>query len=252
MNTSITDGEGERIAEYRRFEKLAGLTAGRTLGTSGEFRLGVLRGTGEFTREIGDATLPDLDYDIGEYYATTIVDTSDSPDFPTSGVSLNLSYLQSLEDLGANEEFDQITGAANLPLTWGRSTLVLGNSFGATLTERPIERYFSLGGFLDLSGYARNSLSASDYMVSRAVYTYRFSELKLPLVGFGFFAGGSVELGRLTSDFENLPDPGTIAAGSALLGLDTPLIPMYFAVGLAEEGELAGYFILGRIGARRR
>jgi NTE family protein len=139
-----------------------------------------------------------------------------------------------------------------LPLTFGRTTLLFGGEFGFTPEDRPIERSYSLGGFLNVSGYQPNSLLASDFWTARMAAYHRFSELKIPLFGFGFFVGSSVEFTSLRSDIEQIPDDPSIVSGSVFVGADTPLIPAYLSFGLNDESSHAVTFNLGRIGTFRR
>ena len=70
------------------------------------------------------------------------------------------------------------------------------------------------------------------------------------LFGLGFFAGGSVEYGSFYSDSSAIADNPGLFGGSTFLGVDTPLVPIYFGIGVAEEGERNLYFALGRLTSR--
>ncbi len=242
---------GETIAEFGRRQGSIGLKAGYELGRSGEALLGYTWGRGDFERKIGDPTVPELDYDVGEVYSSVELDTLDTPDFPTSGYRAGVSYNYSLEDFGGEENFNWGRAGFVIPYTWERNTFLISGESFTSFDNRPVERSISLGGFLDVSGYQRNSLVASDFHFVRAVFYRRFSELKIPLFGLGFFAGGSVEMGTITSDVESLPDTGSLVAGSAFLGADTPIFPLYLSFGLSDDDEHSAYLNIGRVGTRR-
>ncbi len=92
--------EGNALAKYNRTEGTGSLFVGRELDTFGETAIGVTRGFGELERDIGDPTLPEIDYDIGEAVARIDIDTLDTPDFPTKGYSGRLRWLSSLKISG--------------------------------------------------------------------------------------------------------------------------------------------------------
>lgn len=241
----------DTIAEFERTQYAGGGTLGYGLPQSGEVRLGYLRGFGNFDLDIGDPALPDFDYDIGEAFAEVIYDTLDEADFPTSGQNARLVYTNSLRDLGASDDFDQLQGRAVFPMSFGRSTFIFSGSFAETFGSRPVERFFSLGGFFNVSGFERNSLFASDYWQGRLTYFRRFSEVENPFFGLKFFAGGALEYTQLSSTIDALNDEGGIASGNVFLGADTPVLPVYFGVGIAEEGNVSGYFTMGRLNPGR-
>ncbi|MCO6432541.1 MAG: patatin-like phospholipase family protein [Deltaproteobacteria bacterium] len=243
---------GEDIALYQRLSGSAGLAAGRELGTIGEARVTYRRGFGDLERDIGSAELPEFGYDTADLIGGIDLDALDIPDFPTSGFAARLAHIASVEELGASDSFNTIAGGLQLPYSFGKSTIAFGGDFANTFESRPVERSFSLGGFVDLPGYAPHSLVASDYHVLRLFYYYRFSELKTPLFGFRFFSGGSINFASLKSDLPAVPDNPELWAGSLFLGADTPIVPTYLGVGFAEEGEAAIYIAIGRLGIPER
>ena len=244
--------DDEVIGEYQRSVGLVTLRTGREIGTLGELDVGATRGFGEFEREVGDPVLPEFSYDIGDVFSGFVIDALDTPDFPTTGFLAFLQERSALEELGSSETFHSLNGRLTLPWSAERNTLLLISDFGITFGERPIERSYSLGGFLDVSGFGDNQLTASDYAAGRFVFYRRFSELQIPLLNFGFFAGGSFEMTTLKSDIQQMPDEPLILGGSLFFGADTPLLPTYLAVGGNDQNEYAVYFILGRIEAETR
>ncbi len=243
----IRDAGSDLIAEYIGSQGFGFFSAGRELGRSGEILGGVRAGRGRFTRHIGDPALPQGSYDIGEAFSSFSYDALDAADFPTEGVLARVRYVNSGESLGADSQFNEFTGRVTLPLTAGNNTLLVSVDMSQTYPRRPVNRSFIFGGFLDFSGYQRASLAASSYEIVRTAFYHRFSEYKLPIANFSFFAGASFEYGSLRSDNAALPDRNPLFGGSVFLGLDTPLIPTYIGFGLGEEGNKAIYLTLGRI-----
>lgn len=242
--------DGEIVAQYQREMVLAGFGVGRQLGHFGEIIAEYRAADANISRHIGDPDLPDQNFQVGEAAITLNVDTADNPDFPTEGMLDRFSFVESSNDLGASDNFEQFTGMVAKPFTYGRSTLLLGGDFGRSLGNLPIYRSNAFGGFMNFSGYTQNSILASDWGIGRANYYRRFSEVGSSLLGLGFFVGGSVEYGTFTNNSQEIESLTGVFAGSAFLGVDSPLVPIYIGVGTAEQGERSAYFAIGRLSAR--
>ena len=244
--------DGDVVARYHRTEGGAGIKVGRQLGTLGEVAAGYTRGFGSLKRDIGDPSLPEFNYQIGEVLAGVTLDATDTPDFPTEGFRVETAYTAAAEGLGSSDTFDQITGSFGVPISYGVNTLLLRGSYGVPFDTLPPERVYSLGGFMDLPGYSQNSVLGSSYVTGHALFYRRFRHMKMPLFGFSMFGGGSVDVASVRSDFENIPDKVGFVGGSAFIGMDTPLVPIYFAYGYNNFHESAIYLVLGRLSGGRR
>lgn len=240
----------EIIAQYQRQQVLGGLGFGRQLGPNGEILAEYRAADAQINRHIGDPSLPDKNFQVGEAAFMLNYDSADNPDFPTTGVNLRSSYVDSSKSLGSSDSFQYFTLGGAKPLTSGRNTLLVSGDFGQTIGTLPAYRDFAFGGFLNFSGYTQNSILASSYRIGRLNYYRRFSEVGSKLLGLGFFVGGSVEYGTFLSDSSAISDQSDIFAGSTFVGVDTPLVPMYVGFGMAEEGERSFYVALGRVTTR--
>lgn len=243
----VRDSEDNKIAEYLGYKGWGALTAGRELGRSGEWSAGIREGRGRVERDIGNPSLPSGTYAIGEGVTTFSWDSLDTPDFPTEGLLGRLQFVSSGEALAADDHFNQLSGRISLPLTFDNNTLLLVGDFSETRPRLPVGRSFAFGGFLDVSGFSRATLPASDYVIGRAIAYHRVSEYKLPISNLSFFLGGSAEYASLRSDVAALPDRNPLWAGSIFMGIDTPILPTYIGLGLADGDNYAFYLMLGRI-----
>ena len=241
---------GEIVAQYLRESSMAGFGVGRQLGHIGEIMAEYRAADANISRHIGDPDLPDQNFQIGEAALTLNIDSADNPDFPTEGMLNRFSFVESSENLGASDNFEQFTGMVAKPFTYGRSTLLLGGDFGRSIGNLPIYRSSAFGGFMNFSGYTQNSILAADWGIARANYYRRFSEVGSELLGLGFFVGGTVEYGTFTNDSESVESLTGVFAGSAFLGVDSPLVPIYIGLGAAEQGERSAYFAIGRLSGR--
>ncbi len=243
---------GENLARYYRQTGWAAFKGGISFGEYGEALVGIRRGTGELLRDIGDPSLPEVDFEMGDVFARINIDQLDNPDFPTEGYRLSVSGNAARDALGSSDNFEQSRALASVPLTYGDTTLLLNAESGLSSDDTPAEYLYGLGGLFDVSGYKQGTLAAHSYWVARAMVYHRFLQGASALIPFGGFVGASFEQASLRSDLALVGDRPQLSAGSLFIGLDTPLLPVYLAVGFSDESEQAIYLNLGRLTARRR
>lgn len=239
--------DNDIIAEYERNRIIGGLGLGRKLGKSGELQVGIERGSGEFSRHIGDPSLPEGSYEIGDYFGKINIDSRDTPDFPRRGLLFDFKTARNTENLGSSDVFTQISGSTQLPLTYGVNTLALSTDYGTNLETVPGNRVFVLGGMFDIAGYQPGGLSASDFFVGRVTYYRELASLGGAFAKLNLFGGGEIEMASLRSDIAQIEDNTDLVGGLIFLGADTPILPIYLAAGTNNDHESAFYFNVGRI-----
>jgi NTE family protein len=244
--------DGEDIAEYQRSRFIAGVGLGRRLGVQGEMQVGVRRGTAEINRDIGDPSLPEGSYEVGNYFGAVAFDSRDTPDFPLTGGVFNFEAAQHTETLGSSDNFTQITGAASKPVTFGANTVLFSTDYGVSFQTIPGERVLLVGGMFDLSGFQPGGLTASDFFIARTAYYRELASLGGTFAKLNLFGGTTAEWATLRSDISIIEDMPSIYAGSLFVGADTPLVPIYFSFGLNSESEHSFYLNFGRIFKARR
>ncbi len=239
-NINLFDNARNNIAEARARGYGVELAAGRQFGTWGEARLGYLRQTGDIDIGIGAPT-PRQDFDIGQFYVRLTDDKLDSLYFPTKGHLGKVEWRMSRADFGADTDFDQATLGYSQAYSWGRNTLFGGALVNITPGEdAPIESLYRLGGFLRLSGLAQDELTGQQAGLARLVYLRRIKDIQF----FKAYAGASLELGNVWEDSGDIFDD-SIVAGSAFIGADTPIGPIYLGYGHADSGDGSLYLFLG-------
>lgn len=243
---------GETIAEYGRSRLVGGIGAGRKLGKSGEVMAGVRAGTGRIERQIGDPSLREGNYEIGDYFGQVSFDSRDTPDFATKGTLFNFEVSRNTDVLGSSDNFTQMMGSFQKPLTFGRNTIALSSDYGVTLETIPAERLFVLGGMFDLAGYQPGGLAASDFVIGRLTYYRELSAIGGALAKLNLFGGGSFELASIRSDLPQVEDNTGIVGGLLFIGADTPVVPLYLAAGMNNDDEASVYLNIGRIFRSRR
>lgn len=237
---NLFDSAGNNYAQVHASGYGLELGAGRQFGTWGEARLGYRRETGKIEIGIG-APAPSQDYDTGQFFVRLTDDKLDSVYFPTQGHVGKLEWRMSREAFGADTDFDQATLGYSHAYSWGRNTLF--GSVVANITpgkDAPIQGLYRLGGFLRLSGLSQDELTGQQSGIARVVYLRRVNDIRL----FKAYAGASVEMGNVWQDSGDLFN-NSIVAGSAFIGADTPIGPLYFGYGHTDNGSGSVYLFLG-------
>jgi NTE family protein len=244
--------DGDTIAEYGRSRLVGGIGAGRKLGKSGEIMAGVRAGTGRIERQIGDPSLKEGNYEIGDYFGQVSFDSRETPDFATDGTLFSFEAARNTDSLGSSDNFTQMMGSFQQPVTFGRNTIAFSTDYGVTLETIPAERVFVLGGMFDLAGYQPGGLAASDFVIGRLTYYRELSAIGGALAKLNLFGGGSFELASVRSDLPRIEDNTGIVGGLLFIGADTPVVPLYLAAGMNNDDEASIYLNIGRIFKSRR
>jgi NTE family protein len=240
---NVFDSTGNALSELGVRAYGGELDAGRELGRWGQVRLGLIRAAGKYKVQVGDPGIPDLRYNTGELYGQFFVDEIDNVAFPRAGWSVRLRLTTGLEALGSDSEYEQGEIDASIPLTRGRNTALLGAGFSTTRdSDAPIQSQFRLGGFTRLSGFELNEIVGQHAALLYGVFYRQMWESGI-LPGY---AGVSAEVGNVYQNESEIRWDSGLFAGSAFLGVDTPVGPFYLAYGFAEGGRTNFYFFLGQ------
>jgi NTE family protein len=106
--------------------------------------------------------------------------------------------------------------------------------------------FYSLGGFLNLSGLPETALLGPNYAITRAVYFRKIGRGGEGFFEFPAYIGMSLEAGGTWNE------PGAISWGTAhkdgsvFLAFDTFLGPLYLGSGYDTRGLAAFFLFLGR------
>jgi NTE family protein len=239
-NINLFDNQGNRYAEANASGFGVDLGGGRQFGTWGQAKLGYRYDSGTIDISTGPK-LPDEDYDTGQVYLNLTTDKFDNVYFPTKGHFGRVEYAISRESLGSDTDFDQAKLGYYHAYSWGRNTLIGGLDIRATVDgDAPIQNLYRLGGFLNLSGYEQDELTGQQYGLAKLIYMRRISDIQF----FKAYVGASLEAGNVWQDTGDIGDD-LIFAGSAFVGVDTPVGPIYLGYGRAEEGDQSLYLFLG-------
>ncbi|MFO0458309.1 MAG: patatin-like phospholipase family protein [Burkholderiales bacterium] len=245
-----------RISEFLVERLGVGLDAGVQTTGLGELRIGPLLERVRVTR--GENGL--LDFSTGDFvdtpdqlatFAALRVryrhDTLDVAFLPRAGSRLNLDYIDGITS-GVDRSRYQF---GSLEAQWfgsvGRDTFEVFGQWGGYIRLDDVSpRWFTLGGFHRLSGYALDRFSGTDILFGRL--QWRRSIGQAGALGDRLWVGATLEAGRITDNLLNtgLPDGPTPIAASLFVASETPLGPLYFGLGLPRDGGPRAYLFLGR------
>jgi NTE family protein len=103
-----------------------------------------------------------------------------------------------------------------------------------------------LGGFLNLSGLAPQSLAGPNYAITRAVYFRKISRGGEGFFEFPAYIGASFEAGNTWNRPNQISFGATHKDESIFFAFDTFLGPVYIGGGYDQRGQSAFYLFLGR------
>jgi NTE family protein len=246
---NVPQYDGDRQVGELRVRALSyGGALGREIGNSGELRLGAERTLGESRVRLGQVSEAPLDFQFNELFARFSFDSLDSAAFPRRGESATLEWRGQV----SNRRLERVSDSVFLDWqgvrSWGNNSLLAWVSAGSLLdADFADERsYFPLGGFLNLSGLPRDSLSGPHLGMARMLYFRRLGSRGDGFLNVPIYAGAALELGNVWERRSDISFSSARKNGSVFLGLDTVLGPALFAAGFDSRGRQAFYLSLGR------
>lgn len=243
-NTGIYNSNDDQLERTRIHQTDVSLAVGREFGTSANLSLGITRLAGDTETIIGSSFSPATDFDDGGVFLNFRYDTLDNIHFPTSGSTINTTYYSAVENIGAQQEYEQWEINAIKAFTFNRHTIVLAlNSGGALNGTASLPKLFTLGGFFNMSGLRKNQESGQFLGLVKAAYYRRFNQIKL----LPAYIGVTAEYGGVWQNKDEISSDSTTFAGSLFLGLDSPAGPLLFGLGITENGDSAVYAKIGRL-----
>jgi NTE family protein len=179
-------------------------------------------------------------------------DSLDDLGFPTRGQRGAIDVSISRPGLGSDAHGEVLRGDWYHAFSFDRHRLLVGVE-GQTNWGEPeaFSALASLGGFTRLSGYGDRDLSGEHSALARAIYYRRFGDMS-QLFALPAYFGFSAEAGNVWDSRDAVSVDSLIYAGSAFVGIDSPLGPIFFGYGQAEGGEDSFYLSFGSLFGERR
>lgn len=235
-----------RIAEYKVDEIGGGFDFGVNLSSYVEVRLGVRSSVIDAKPEVGSTSLPKFDnINKSGVVAKVDFDQFDNHRFPTKGIRGEAKLFLSDEWLGAGQNYKKLDFFFGKATSIGEKNILLYIlDGGISLDDKtPFYDEYTLGGFLSLSGLGKDQLRAKNKGTAKLIYYYKMADM----MGLAskIYLGCSLEAGGVWADKDDFGED-LIWGGSAFLGVDTVLGPLYIAYGHAEGNDGKLYLFLGK------
>lgn len=202
------------------------------------------------------ADFDSIESDFTATYLGLTFDSIDNVDFPSSGTRFAFDATAYDDAFGGDASGEKISLVFDHALRLKeRHHLLFGLQGSVSGGDDDLfQRLALLGGFLNLSGFPDQELAGTQMAHARIVYYRRFGDLAR-LFSLPAYIGGSIEAGNVWFDRSDMSFDSLVVAGSAFLGLDTPLGPLFLGYGRAEDGEDSFYLsfekLLRPFGRRR-
>ena len=237
--------DGKRAGQYQITSKTASFDLGADLGRDAIARLGIVRGNTDASVNIG-ALLPDFKSRQGGLRFRMLYDNLDDANFPRSGRTASFQHSASMKSIGASDEYRKSEFNYQDNISFGRHTFSVAGRYGRIAGgTAPIFDQFSLGGFLQLSGYRPGELIGETVSLGRVSYYQQMSNLQNPF-GKHIYAGVSAEIARASGNVSFLSDGQIKNSYSVFAGFDTVLGPLFLGYGKAQHRSANFYFFLGQ------
>ncbi|MFA6412508.1 MAG: patatin-like phospholipase family protein [Syntrophales bacterium] len=246
-NANVFDSNsGNVIAEYRIKELLGGLDMGRTFGNWGEFRLGLFRGYGATRLNVGDPTLwPTESFNVGGITSSFSYNTLNDFNFPLRGAAGGAKVISGIPEMGSDNKFAGIDISGLAAKTWGKITVIPKIFYRGVIDGNgEIQDSYTIGGFMNLSGYRPDELSGQHVGLAEIICYRNMGTVGLGDFHTALYLGFSAEAGGAWQDRSDITLSSLIYAGSVFVGANTFIGPAYLAYGFAEGGrQTVGLFI---------
>ncbi|MEH6583849.1 MAG: patatin-like phospholipase family protein [Halioglobus sp.] len=237
------DDSGDALLSTQVTQYGGSLALGRELSRYGAISGGLRLFSGDGEVDVGPPETAVSNFDGGEYFLRGNYDRLDDRYFPGSGSVLKLSYYQSDEQLGADQEYKQIQLDALTAKTFNRHTIMGGLRYNETLDDvAPEYAMFRAGGFTRLSGFQRDEIAGQNFGMLLASYRYH-------IAGSGLmpgYIGTTLEYGQVADDASHIFDDALVH-GSIYFAYRSPIGPLYLGIGAGEEGSENFFLRIGNV-----
>jgi len=238
--------DGDRLARYELLEGQARLDVGINLSNHARLHSGLRWGVAEFDLDIGETPAFDLDRtrDV-KWVLGALYDTRDAATLPTDGSYAQLEYSSSGRWLGGEQSYDQFEVVAGHSARWRGTVLLLAGGTGQTVRgDLPRYRDFRIGGVRSFPALERGELRGEGYWAGSATWLLKVADIQA-LFGQVFYAGVGLHAVRMTDRIDDIDD-GVILGAAFTFGARTPVGPLLFSLGAADNGSLGLHIALGR------
>lgn len=245
-NTNIYQA-GEQVGRYRLTRYTSGLDFGTTWRYNVDVRVGYEFGVGRAEARIQAPGLPrEENFKTAKLLATITLDDLDDVFVPRTGKLVTLRYEYSDTAFGADDDFQSIHLHYLNAHSWGRNTLIHSVRLGSYIdSDAPLYNTFTLGGFMNLSGYDRRELSGSQKVLGQLMLLREFGATRA-ISNTPLYIGGAIEAGQVWADRDAVSVSDLVYSASAVMMVRTPIGAAYLGVSYNDSNRSSVYLSLGR------
>lgn len=230
------------VATYRVRQRSLGIDIGKHIDSVTTIRAGLERGLASADPSVAVADFKSQKNRIGLLKLEFVHDQLDEWAFPTAGTYAFGALRISAPSLGADSSYVRSEGGIESVWAHQQHRINLGVRAGRVWgNQLPVLELFSLGGFLNLSGFRPRQLIGEGYGFARAIYSRKTELLGLQNVYFG----GSLEAGQIFRRFNGAP-VGNRFSSSVFGAIDTGVGPLTIGAGIGERGNQMFYLFFGK------
>lgn len=224
---------------------------GVNFGNVAALRGGLFAGSTDTDIQIGSPLLTSSSQDDGGAFAELRYDTLDRAFFPGHGARLHSHYAVGNDEYGAEADYKAWSTVALLARSFGRNSITATARWSEVDIDNSTlilpSQVFSLGGFLSLSGYTRDSLAGNYLAAANLVFYRRLTEQSFLPIDFPVYAGASIETGNVWLRRNDVTADELLYAGSLFIGIDSPVGPVFLGAGFGENDQRALYLQIGQV-----
>ena len=240
-----------RILTFDKKTHTIELGIGYNYTLQGMIELGLVAEKGAI---VNDVWLPqDLDFSSYGAYFRFGYDSLDSISFPTSGNRVTLNVYVRNEDFNDSIDDNQNQFSVQIEADWkgalsvgnhafvGKASIATNNNDGVNTLHLS-----ELGGFLNLSGYHKDSIMGAHKVFGAFIYQYDLGRDALGMTDYPLYLGWSLEAGNVWDERTDVTLTDLIYASSLYIGTDTSMGPAALGFGITDLGDKSFYLFVGK------
>jgi NTE family protein len=229
-----------KFAEYRISTQAGEVALGSNLGRLGQARLGWQEKKLDASLETGLPIFPTGTTRYGGAFVSVDLDQFNRLYFPSEGWATRLRYFST-----SDPDFSRLDATAEVAHTIGRYVLGAELAYtGSPNGQLPFFDASSLGGFLNMSAFAKGQLIGDDVTYAQLRAERIIGTFPIGLRG-DLRLGLAFEAARRGVAFTETRRTGWLNSATLYVGGETPLGPVFLGYGHSTSGVWNMYLFLG-------
>lgn len=240
-----------RILTFDKKTHTIELGIGYNYTLQGMIELGLVAEKGSIVNDVW--LTQDLDFSSYGAYFRFGYDSLDSISFPTSGNRVTLNVYVRNEDFNDSIDDNQNQFSVQIEADWkgalsvgnhafvGKASIATNNNDGVNTLHLS-----ELGGFLNLSGYHKDSIMGAHKVFGAFIYQYDLGRDALGMTDYPLYLGWSLEAGNVWDERSEVTLTDLIYASSLYIGTDTSMGPAAIGFGITDLGDKSFYLFVGK------